>query len=325
VNGLLCLGSDAPLGGPTKLIRKAIFVPPPASNDDWACLMSCYNAGQDLRWGVRIVAAHRDGRIVLYNVPADVFALLRNSRQSPDIWDETAGVLAQSDLMMDDVLSTHSNTLADPMMGNTSSMFDSELQTPLRTIQIEGFEIGHVGRDIVDDVAVDTTNGGVRVWVFCRSGLAQLLDIYTSDGDYVRTRFVGGDGLLYGGQDNDHMAKQNKSERRNAKGKERAHDDDENGDAARQHMRSMGFDGTCDASTDILDVPATVEKAPATGKTKPVRRKEGKMSSCCEKLQVEILTGIAPVGDAEGGPFEIEILTDWRDQCLFAPYVVLVG
>ena len=199
VNGLLCLGSDAPLGGPTKLVRKVLFVPPTVGDDGWAGLMSCYNAGQELQWGVRIVATHRDGRLILYNVPADLFSRIRHLRSGPDVWDEGAGVMAQSDLLMDDVLSAHPNTSTEPTMGNEASRYDSS-DTPLRTVQIEGVEIGHVGRDIVDDVAVDTSNGGVRVWVFCRSGLARLLSIYVDSDHEMRQRFVGSDGLLYDAQ-----------------------------------------------------------------------------------------------------------------------------
>jgi hypothetical protein len=33
-SGSLCLGSDAPVGAPTKLIRKVLFVPPPATDND---------------------------------------------------------------------------------------------------------------------------------------------------------------------------------------------------------------------------------------------------------------------------------------------------
>ncbi len=238
MNGLLCLGSDAPLGGPTKLVRKALFVPPTVGDDGWAGLMSCYNAGQELLWGVRIVAAHRDGRLILYNVPADVFNQIRHLRSVSDVWDEGAGVMAQSDLLMDDVLSAHPNTLNDPMMGNDhASKFDSS-DSPLRTVQIQGVEIGHVGRDIVDDVAVDTTSGGVRVWVFCRSGLARLLSIYVENDHQVRQRFVGSDGLIYDAQ---RQSTQEPEEgHRSPKGKERAHSEDEDPTVSN---RVMGYDG----------------------------------------------------------------------------------
>ena len=195
--GLLCLGSDAPLGGPTKLIRKAVFMPPTVADDGWSGLMSTYNAGQDLRWGVRIVAAHRDGRLVLYNVPSDVFTYLRYLRSSPDIWDEGTGVMAQSDLLMDDYLTAHPNTMTETRMPNaTPSTLDAE--TLVKTVQIDGVQIGHVGNDIVDDIAVETSHGGVRAWVFCRSGNARLLDIFVPPGHEVKEQFAHSDGEICG-------------------------------------------------------------------------------------------------------------------------------
>jgi F-box domain len=320
-NGLLCLGSDAPLGGPTKLIRKAMFVPPTVADDGWAGFMSCYNAGQNLDWGVRIIAAHRDGRIILYNVPADLFDYIRYLRSSPDVWDEGSGVIAQSDLLMDDVLSAHANASTDPMMGNAASRLDAE--SPLRTVQIEGVEIGHIGRDIVDDIAVDTTNGGVRVWVFCRSGLARLLDIYIDADHEVRRRSVGSDGLLH---DAPRFSAQEPDEgRRSPKGKERAHSDDED---------NVGRDGALglDGASDERDQPADIQAAEAV----PERAAERRICSICQKpswqapegLHVEILTCSMARAEVEGmqnEPLEIEILTDWRDECLFAPYVVVLN
>ena len=85
VSGLLCLGSDAPLGGPTKLMRKATMVPPSAGTND---RVTCYAAGHELRWGVRVVAAYSNGTVVLYNLPVEFFERIRYMRSSPDIWDE---------------------------------------------------------------------------------------------------------------------------------------------------------------------------------------------------------------------------------------------
>lgn len=48
--GLLCLGSDAPVGGPTKLLRKIWFLGPRGESTPIA-----YSAGADLSCGVRIV------------------------------------------------------------------------------------------------------------------------------------------------------------------------------------------------------------------------------------------------------------------------------
>ena len=195
--GLLCLGSDATLGGPTKFIRKAVFMPPTVVDDGRSGLMSTYNAGQDLRWGVRIVAAHRDGRLVLYNVPSDVFTYLRYLRSSPDVWDEGTGVMAQSDLLMDDYLTTHPDTMArSRMINGTPSMLDAE--TLVKTVQIDGVQIGCMGKDVVDDIAVETSHGGVRAWVFCRSGNARLLDIFVPPGHEVKEHFAHNDGAICG-------------------------------------------------------------------------------------------------------------------------------
>lgn len=50
LTGLLCLGSDAPLGGPTKLVRKAVFVPPADTiAEPTKGLPMRYACGRDLR------------------------------------------------------------------------------------------------------------------------------------------------------------------------------------------------------------------------------------------------------------------------------------
>ncbi|TKA73223.1 hypothetical protein B0A49_04892 [Cryomyces minteri] len=83
-SNLLCLGSDAPLGGPTKLLRKMMFVPPlpsdsfdKASSEDAdsnaAIVPALYAAAADVSQGVRVVAVYGES-IVLYSVPPDVFA-----------------------------------------------------------------------------------------------------------------------------------------------------------------------------------------------------------------------------------------------------------
>ena len=312
-DGSLCLGSDAPLGGPTKLIRKAVFVPPTVGDDGSASLMSCYSAGQDLEWGVRIVAAHRDGRLILYNVPADVFSHIRHLCSGPDVWDEGAGVIAQSDLLMDDVLSAHPNTWSDPIMANAAARSEF-FENPLRTIQIMGVEIGHVGRDIVDDVAVNTSHGGIRVWVFCRSGLARLLDIYVNSDHLVRQRFVGSDGLPYETQaQQDHGDDEG---RRSPKGKERAPDDVI--DDMPSLKKLMGFDGASDQLERELNIdnnPHSLREQEACNRPCPVP----------EVIHLEILSSAKSMMEDSQGIFQVEILTDWRDEWLLAPYVVILG
>lgn len=248
-SGYLCLGSDAPIGAPTKLVRKIMFIPPDAAEDDgWASLMSCYAAGQELRWGVRVVAAHRDGRIILYNVPADLFNYLRCLRSSVDVWDETSGVLAQSDLMMDDVLTARSNSRSENDGGDEAGQPQAE--SPHRTIQVEGVQIGHVGREIVDDIAVNTAYGGVDIWMFCQSGLARRWNIYVAKGHVVGSRFVSTDGLLYDEPQVPRVEIPNASQP-DSKGKERANSDDEPDWSSTEHAQLSGFDGTCDIELDV--------------------------------------------------------------------------
>jgi hypothetical protein len=96
--GNLCLGSDAPVGSLTRLLRKVWFRPPPRAYSPVPLL---YAAGADIRHGVRVVATfaarrregefefsdigprsleHGDSKqqlIVFYTVPPDIFYDLR--------------------------------------------------------------------------------------------------------------------------------------------------------------------------------------------------------------------------------------------------------
>lgn len=97
--GNLCLGSDAPVGSLTRLLRKVWFRPPPQAYSPVPLL---YAAGADIRHGVRVVATfaarrregefefsdigprsleHGDSKkqlIVFYTVPPDIFYDLRH-------------------------------------------------------------------------------------------------------------------------------------------------------------------------------------------------------------------------------------------------------
>jgi hypothetical protein len=95
---------------------------------------------------------------------------------------------------MDDVLSRpHDNALTEDISGNVAAQEPSN--STQRTVEIQGAVFGHLGRDLVDDVAVNTVNGGLKTWIFCRSGMARQYAIY-SDGQ-TRMQYVREDGLLY--------------------------------------------------------------------------------------------------------------------------------
>lgn len=202
--GLLCLGSDAPLGGPMKLVRKVCMIPPLCGGPDNAGVLVCYRAGHDLRWGVRTVAAYDDGQVVLYNISADCFDRIRYIRSSPDVWDELAGVLGQSDLLMDVFMTGQppesANTFETPTAAHESSSrrvsVSSTSSCSFRSLQVDGALIWQAESE-VEDIQVDCSNGGCKVWVFMQNARAVQLDIYVPRHFRPTQRYVGTDGLLH--------------------------------------------------------------------------------------------------------------------------------
>jgi hypothetical protein len=133
-SGHLYLGSDQP-GGPTKLQREFVFLPPSEQGAGKAA--DCYAAGHELRWGVRIVVAY--GRtVMLYNLPPDDFQRARPTTPGFQV--------AQSDLAMDVAVD----------------------DGPRRPRRLEGVHIHFVDEGVVQDIAVDTRLGGLKVWLFLR-------------------------------------------------------------------------------------------------------------------------------------------------------------
>ncbi|KAI2483010.1 F-box [Pyrenophora tritici-repentis] len=76
VSGRLALGCDAPLGGPTKLLRKLMFISP-----DNNAVPRLYSAATDLSQGVRIVVTYEDS-IMLYSVPPDMLRLSHEEQKT---------------------------------------------------------------------------------------------------------------------------------------------------------------------------------------------------------------------------------------------------
>ncbi|KAF2710476.1 hypothetical protein K504DRAFT_337587, partial [Pleomassaria siparia CBS 279.74] len=77
----LFLGCDAPLGGPTKLLRKILFIPPEPGNQT----PRIYTVAADLTWGARVVVVFGDS-VILYSVPPDVITL-SCQEQNSESWD----------------------------------------------------------------------------------------------------------------------------------------------------------------------------------------------------------------------------------------------
>jgi hypothetical protein len=132
--GLLCLGSDAPPGGPTKLLRKIMLLGPEGESP------TMYASGSDLRWGVRVVAGFGD-RVWLFSVPPDVF------NDSNNLWAN--GWLASGD--------------GDGDGGGTNVTLP---QGPW-PVRLRGAEVGRVPGLV--DIAVES-GPNMIVWTFCAGG-----------------------------------------------------------------------------------------------------------------------------------------------------------
>lgn len=193
--GLLCLGSDAPIGGPSKLTRKIAFTPD-AHLSRRPTTPLCYAAGKALEWGLRIVAAYDDGRLVLYNVPSDLMRQILDLPVSTDVGGPSS-VIGQGDALMDSFMNSHPNASTEPQGGNeAASSRQNSIKEPMR---VRGALITSVENDIVDDLAVQTEGGGLSVWVFYRSGRAELWNIYAPHGHEKKMRYIGDNGLFYDG------------------------------------------------------------------------------------------------------------------------------
>ena len=217
-NGLLCLGSDAPFGEPTKLIRKVVFAPPPHPEGS-QCSPVRYTAGKALQWGLRIIAAYDDGQVVLYNIPADLFKRMQDSHTSADVWDENSGVIGQSDLLMDSWMTSHPNASIEPQTGNKAAN-NGSATSPSKPLQISGATLLTVEDDLVDDLAAHTDGGGLSLWIFYRSGRAERYSIYSPRGHQKAVKSVGENGLVYDVTEKTISEDNNSSKQ--AKGKEKA-------------------------------------------------------------------------------------------------------
>ncbi|KAF7588779.1 hypothetical protein BBP40_005210 [Aspergillus hancockii] len=201
---LLCIGSDAPFGGPTSLTRALVCIPPfgkeplEAAKDGLA--PAVFAAGSDLSWGLRVVAAYGD-RIVLYSVPLNVFNVIRRERER-----QGENVMGDSDLARDWFLdSERSQNNHENLAPNQNGDWEFLLSVSYRPtammwpFKIYGKEIGRM--DNVVGLSLQASHGGARVWAFGSSGETSIVDVdtFTSGGQRAadipcKTLSVGADG-----------------------------------------------------------------------------------------------------------------------------------
>ncbi|EXJ96010.1 hypothetical protein A1O1_01136 [Capronia coronata CBS 617.96] len=191
LTGLLCLGSDAPFGGPTKLTRKVVFVPPTIQKEQRSPPL-LYSAGQALEWGLRVVAFHADGCVVLYSVPADILQRVQASNTTTDAWVDNPDVPGGSASSRDSQMNATPAASMDSDQASGNSQVISD-----RSIRIPGALIARVEEDSVDDLAIKSDGGDFSLWIFYRSGRSELYRIYSARDVGKRIRRVGDNGLVY--------------------------------------------------------------------------------------------------------------------------------
>lgn len=164
-SSMLCLGTDAPLGGPTKLLRKIMLVGPEG------CVPSVYAAGAELRYGVRIVAGYGD-RVFLFSIPPDIF---RDSQ-----------IADPSDLAPDDDSWHHYHN-------NSSRNDEAPDAGTLWPVRIHGTAIGRV--HALSDLAIDSSPA-FTIWAFSAIGEAVVWEIEDGSHKRVKTIWIGQDGSV---------------------------------------------------------------------------------------------------------------------------------
>jgi hypothetical protein len=189
--GLLCLGSDAPVGGPTKLLRKIWFQGP-----EGECSPVSYAGGCDLNFGVRVVAAFGRGaeqRIFFFSVPGDVFAANNQSPQTmaKGSWLKSGANCQPSSL---EWMNWWPDDGLQEWLNHTQDLVSGILPRSVWPVKIRGQEIGVLPGLV--DLAIDS-GPYMTVWAFSSNGMAKVwqIDDGTFDGS-VTERLVTRDGTI---------------------------------------------------------------------------------------------------------------------------------
>ncbi|KAJ9668818.1 hypothetical protein H2201_001064 [Coniosporium apollinis] len=185
----LCLGSDAPFGSPTKLLRKVVFEPP-----EPGAVSFLYAASAELRWGPRVVAAYGD-RVVLYSVPPDVFAVSVREQQKTRSSAPNAGTLDSVEEY------THWKDWLPPSSLTAQPCFTCRRDSPWPVL-LKGTVVGSPDRLV--ELAVHSSPD-LTVWAFGLDGRAAVWQVGKPwrAASAIVERSVTRDGLVCEGVDAD--------------------------------------------------------------------------------------------------------------------------
>ncbi|KAJ5916229.1 hypothetical protein N7504_000244 [Penicillium tannophilum] len=177
--GLLCIGSDAPIGGPTSLTRAFVCVPPnrkgTTTRQPETRVPTAFAVASDLRWGLRVIAAYQD-RIILYSIPLDVLNIVRRERERQsdgEMGDDPARDWGDSEEFR------RRENLFQNANGDWEFLLNARYKpaSMVWPFKVYGKEIGHM--DNIVELALQSSNGGARIWAFGSSGSARIFDIDT--------------------------------------------------------------------------------------------------------------------------------------------------
>ena len=188
-SGILCLGSDAPVGSPSKLLRKIWFEGPPGEGSPMV-----YASGSDLSWGVRVIAAYGKGAeqsIWLFSVPLDIF---NGDWSGPAV--PSGPVLFKSRPNRE----RHTGWLPWwPENGAKEWLSHAGIQPPgfpqnsVWPVKIRGQEVGRCSG--VVDLAIDS-GPNMTIWAFGKDGISTVWRIKDGRVEIMKERLVIRDGTL---------------------------------------------------------------------------------------------------------------------------------
>jgi hypothetical protein len=184
-SGRLALGCDAPLGGPSKLLRKVMFVPP-----EDKVVPRLYTAAADLSRGALVAAIYGD-TIMLYSIPPDIIALsqLEQKAESSDIYASppfsTAGRAKNHWLDWWD----------EPSTVDTVEKLPSDDSNPIWPIAIRGTAIGKLPG--ICEVTIQT-RPEIMLWAFTHAAQCMAWRLHSYAVPVIRTKqHVCRDGIVH--------------------------------------------------------------------------------------------------------------------------------
>ncbi|KAH7402052.1 hypothetical protein DE146DRAFT_452260 [Phaeosphaeria sp. MPI-PUGE-AT-0046c] len=149
---MFVLGCDAPVGGPTKLLRRVFFIPPERNS-----VPVLFTAAIDLKHGARIVAVYGE-MIMLYSVATDI---IMDSRKDQEANSTTETAVPASGRTRD-----HWRNWCDSVPCETTKNIEVKISASLWPIAICGTEIEKLKG--ICEIAIQT-QPDLTIWAFTHS------------------------------------------------------------------------------------------------------------------------------------------------------------